>query len=113
MDRESESLKPQVEIRICRKDLASNESPSESVYRLDYYEGMTLHRALEEIYRKLDPTLAFRPYRCNKGICMSCLVSVDKKRRQSCTTFLRPGDRILVESEKGHPPIRDLVTAFE
>jgi succinate dehydrogenase/fumarate reductase-like Fe-S protein len=111
MDRGPKSLKRSVEIRI-RRLSAPKGSPEESVYLLDYYEGMTLHRALEEIYQKLDSTLAYRPYRCNKGICMSCLVSVDGKRRQSCTIFLRPGDRVLVESEKEHPRVRDLVTAF-
>jgi succinate dehydrogenase/fumarate reductase-like Fe-S protein len=102
-----------VEIRIRRRPPVSTVTYEESVYLLDYYEGMTLHRALEEIYKKLDPTLAYRPYRCNKGICMSCLLSVDGKSRQSCTIFLRPGDRILLESEKGHSHIRDLVTVLE
>ena len=112
MDRKSGLLNPYLEIRVRRHHPASKKSPAESVYRIDYYEGMTLHRALEEIYRKLDPTLAFRPYRCNKGICMSCLVSVDGKRQQSCTMFLKPGDSLLVEAEKRHLRIRDLVTTL-
>ena len=56
----SANLKRTVEIRIIRSDLSS--SGCESVYTVDYREGMTLHNALDLIYRELDPTIAFRPY---------------------------------------------------
>jgi succinate dehydrogenase/fumarate reductase-like Fe-S protein len=99
----------QIEIRIRRLPTPSEEEAKESVYFLPFVDGLTLHRALEYIYTTLDPTIAYRPYRCNKGICLSCLVSVNGKRQQACITFLRPGDRLLIESDRGHPVIRDLV----
>ena len=101
----------QIEIRIRRHPFPSGKDPQESVYVLPFAEGLTLHRALEYIYNELDPTIAFRPFRCGKGICMSCLVSVNGERKQGCITFLRPGDRLLIEPERRHPVIRDLVTA--
>jgi succinate dehydrogenase/fumarate reductase-like Fe-S protein len=101
----------QIEIRIRRLPTPSEEEAKESVYFLPFMDGLTLHRALEYIYNQLDPSIAFRPYTCNKGICMSCLVSVNKRMRQACTTFLKPGDRIVVEADPAHPVIRDLVTA--
>jgi succinate dehydrogenase/fumarate reductase-like Fe-S protein len=107
-----ESSEPQIgiEIRIRRFNPSSKDGPTESIYLLDYHEGMTLHNALHYIYKTLDPTVAFRPYKCNKGICMSCLVSVNGKRQQACTTFLNPGDHLLIEPNSAGPLIRDLAT---
>ena len=104
----SANLKRTVEIRIIRSDLSS--SGCESVYTVDYREGMTLHNALDLIYRELDPTIAFRPYRCNKGVCMSCIVTANGKRQRACTTFLDPDDKVLVEPDGTRPVVRDLVT---
>ena len=104
--------KSAIEIRIRRSTPSSKECSKESVYHFDYSEGMTLHRALEQIYKMLDPTLAFRRYRCNKGICMGCLVSVNGKRRKACSTFLKPGDRLLIEADPTHALVRDLVTVL-
>ena len=101
-----------VEIIIRRSNPHSQEIPKDAVYTLNYEEGMTLHSALDYIYEVLDPTIAFRPYKCNKGICMSCLVTVNGKKRQACSTFLNPGDHLLLEPIHGRPLIRDLVTSF-
>jgi hypothetical protein len=60
--------------------------------------------------RTLDHTIAFRPYKCNKGICMSCIVSVNGKRQRACTTFLNAGDRLLIEPSHDRDVVRDLVT---
>lgn len=99
-----------VEIRITRSQVKACPSPEISVYRLDYKEGMTLHSALESIYKLMDPSLAFRPYRCGKGTCMSCIVSVNGTGKQACTTLLNPGDSVLVEPYPSLPIVRDLVT---
>lgn len=106
----SDNLNRTVEITIRRGEPISGESTGDSVYTLEYQEGVTLHDALLYVYREMDPTIAFRPYRCNKGVCMSCLVSVNGKRQQACTTFLNPDDRVLVEPNIGRPVVRDLVT---
>jgi len=99
-----------VKIRIRRFSPHSQGGPKNSVYTLNHWEGMTLHSALDYIYKVLDPTVAFRPYKCNKGICMSCVVTVNGKRRQACSTFLNPGDQLLIEPTHGELVIRDLVT---
>ena len=101
-----------VEIVIRRSNPHSQEMPEDSVYTLNYKEGMTLHSALNYIYETLDPTIAFRPYKCNKGVCMSCLVTVNGKNRQACCTFLKPGDHLLIEPFHQRPVLRDLVTIF-
>jgi len=101
-----------VEIVIRRSNPNSQEIPRDTVYTLHYEQGMTLHSALGYVYRELDPTLAFRPYKCNKGVCMSCVLTVNGKKKQACSTFLNPGDRLLIEPASGRPLLRDLVTGF-
>lgn len=101
-----------VSIIIRRSNPHSQEMPKEAVYILNYWEGMTLHSALDYIYSVVDSTLAFRPYKCNKGVCMSCLVTVNGKNRQACSTFLKPGDHLLVEPFQQHTVLRDLATIF-
>lgn len=99
-----------IEITIQRSNHRNGKESNKTVFMVRHYEGMTLHNALAEIYRRLDASLAFRPFSCNKGTCMSCLVSVNGKTQQACTTLLRPGDRLLVEPEAVHQLVRDLVT---
>ena len=99
-----------VELRIKRSNPANQESAQESIFILEYHAGMTLQSALEYIYARLDSSLAFRPYRCGKGICASCLVSVNGRRKKACTTFLKPGDRLVIGPDPFRPLIRDLVT---
>ncbi len=79
------------------------------VFALDHREGLTLQAALQYIYENLDDSLAFRPYKCGKGVCMSCVVSVNGKKRQACNTILHPGDRLLVEAAPGCSCVRDVV----
>jgi succinate dehydrogenase/fumarate reductase-like Fe-S protein len=98
-----------VRITVRRWAPRGGEDPIDADFVLDCREGMTLQRALEEVYRRLDPTLAFRPFNCNKGICMSCLVSVNGRRKQACTTLLRPGDCLRVAPAHSEEVIRDLV----
>jgi len=105
-------LQRDVEIVIRRSDPHSPEISKDVVYVVPYNEGMTLHSALEYIYTVVDPTLAFRRYKCSRGICMSCLVTVNGKKRQACSTFINPGDHLLIEPVHGHPVIRDLATDF-
>jgi succinate dehydrogenase/fumarate reductase-like Fe-S protein len=102
--------KTRVELRIKRSNLPGQESAQESIFILEYHAGMTLQSALEHIYARLDSSLGFRPYRCGKGICGSCLVSVNGRRKKACTTFLKPGDRLVIGPDPFRPLIRDLVT---
>ena len=105
-------IQKDVEVIIRRSDPHTPAIPKDVVYAIPYSEGMTLHSVLEYIYTVLDPTLAFRRYRCNRGICMSCVVSVNGRKRQACSTFIKPGDHLLIEPIHGRPVIRDLVTDF-
>jgi succinate dehydrogenase/fumarate reductase-like Fe-S protein len=98
-----------VEIRI-RRTNPDSQGLNESFYRVRYEEGMTLHNALNYLYNTIDPSLAFRPYKCNKGVCMSCIVLINGKTQRACTALLKPGDHLLIEPAKSRPVIRDLST---
>jgi len=99
-----------IQITIKRADPKATQESGQKVFSLKYEEGMTLHNALQRIYQDQDPSLAYRPFSCNKGTCLSCLVAVNGKTRQACTTLLKPGDCISLEAETTRPLVRDLVT---
>jgi succinate dehydrogenase/fumarate reductase-like Fe-S protein len=99
-----------IQVTIQRFQPGGATGPEETVYSVKYREGITLHNALQQIYQNLDSSLAFRPFSCNKGICMSCLVVVDGRTRQACTMLLKPGERLWLKAEQSRPPVRDLVT---
>ena len=99
-----------VEIRIRRSAVDPRSDSQVSIYKLRFYEGMTLHQALQQVYRTEDASLAFRPFHCGKGTCMSCLISVNGKRKQACAMLLNPGERVFVEPDHSRPLVRDLVT---
>jgi succinate dehydrogenase/fumarate reductase-like Fe-S protein len=107
-----DKCKSNIEIKIRRFNPRVGQTPFDSVYVLDFYEGMTLHGALEYIFKVLDHTIAFRPYKCNKGICMSCAISVNRKRQRACTTLLKAGDRLIIEPYDDKKVVRDLVTVL-
>jgi succinate dehydrogenase/fumarate reductase-like Fe-S protein len=108
--RTTKGEQPSIEIKIRRSSTGSRPNSEACSYKLQYREGMTLHSALEEVYKLTDQSLAFRRYRCGKGVCMSCVVSVNGERKQACTTLLMPGECVFVEPDSARPLVRDLVT---
>ena len=73
---------------------------------------MTVQTLLRYIYENLDPTLAFRDYRCGSGLCNTCLVRVNGKTKRSCETLVPQGEELQIEPASGRV-IRDLVTELE
>jgi len=89
-------------------------SPGEKKETLDtfevpYTEGMTVQILLRSIYENIDPTLAFRDFRCGQGICNTCRIKVNGRAVRSCETLVRPGEEILLEPANDEI-IKDLVT---
>ncbi len=77
-------------------------TPSDRQERYDQFEvphrlGMTIQILLRYIYENLDPTLAFRDFRCGQGICNTCQIKVNGKVIRSCETLVHPGQEILLE----------------
>jgi succinate dehydrogenase/fumarate reductase-like Fe-S protein len=99
-----------IEIKISRSKMDPEDDLEFSTYLLKCDGGMSLHNALGYIYENLDPSIAYRPFKCNKGACMSCVVAVNGKLAKACTTILKPGDRLVVGPKMSSVVVRDLVT---
>jgi len=92
-------------------------SPGDRASRVDtftvpYSPGMTFQTMLRYIYENTDPTLAFRDYRCGRGVCNTCSIKVNGKVIRSCQTPVRAGKQVLLEPANNRI-IRDLVVELD
>lgn len=92
-------------------------SPEEKRERVDKFEvpyspGMTVQTLLRRVYEDFDPTLAFRDFRCGRGICNTCRVKVNGKATKSCETLVHEGQELLLEPSNKRI-IKDLVVRFD
>jgi succinate dehydrogenase/fumarate reductase-like Fe-S protein len=95
----------------------SRYSPEDKRQRIDTFEvphapGMTVQALLRHLYEDLDPTLAFRDFRCGRGVCNTCLIKVNGKVRRSCETLVPRGQELLLEPPNSRI-IKDLVVQFD
>jgi succinate dehydrogenase/fumarate reductase-like Fe-S protein len=102
-----------IRVSIRREDPLGGERPRYQAYEIQADRNMTVLEILEEIYSHLDPTLAYRRYRCGRRLCRSCEVKVDGKIVRGCATLLHPGETYKVEPARPEALIRDLVFDFE
>ena len=77
-----------------------------------YVPGMTIQTLLRYIYENLDPTFAFRDFRCGRGICNTCRVKVNGKVIRSCETPVHKEQEILLEPSNDRI-IKDLVIRYD
>ncbi len=102
-----------IRLSIRREDPSSGNPPFSQTYDLATDREMTVLEALSEIYSVLDPTLAYRRYRCGRRICRSCEVKLDGKIVRGCATLLHPGREYRVECARPESLVRDLVFSFD
>ena len=102
-----------IKISIRRGDPLGGVAPHDQVYEIRADRQMTVLEILQEIYSRLDPTLAYRRYRCGRRLCRSCEVKVDGKIVRGCATLLHPGNHYRIEPARPEALIRDLVFDFE
>ncbi len=77
-------------------------------FNVPYRKGMTVHTLLQYIYEHSEPSLAFRDYRCGRGICNACRLRINGRVSRSCERLVRPGEEVLLEPINDRI-IRDLV----
>ncbi len=99
-------------LRVLRYDPSSGEEPLYQEYVVPLKNPMNVLQALDYIYQNLDSTIAYRNYCCNKGICQSCIMKIDGKRRRACSVALQEGQSITVEPVSMNEVVRDLVVAW-
>jgi len=102
-----------IRVSILRENPASGKAPGVQIYEVEANREMTILEILQKIYQQLDPTLAYRRYRCGRRICRSCEVKLDGKIVRGCATLLSPGKAYLVEPARPSSLIRDLVFEFD
>ncbi|HWR28449.1 MAG TPA: 2Fe-2S iron-sulfur cluster-binding protein [Negativicutes bacterium] len=101
-----------INLKVLRFNPEVDSLPYYQTYVLPWTEGLTLLKAVKKIYETIDPTLGYRNYFCGRGLCGSCVMTVDGVVKKSCHVVLEPGKEYLVEPAKNYPVIRDLVVEF-
>jgi len=81
-------------------------------FEVPYSDGMTIQTALRYIYENIDPTLAFRDFRCGQGLCNTCCVRANGRVLRSCETVVLAGQKLLLEPANDRI-IRDLVVQLD
>ena len=97
-----------VKVRIARFDPKADTTPHYETYEVPFSPRMTVMDALDYIYEKLDPSLAYHSHTsCHRRICGRCNVTVNSKPGLSCHTEIN--GNITVEPLPRFKVIRDLV----
>ncbi len=109
---EAEKVSESIRVSIHREDPATGRGAQVRLYEVQAEREMTALEVLQEVYHRLDPTLAFRHYRCGRRLCRSCEVKLDGRIVRGCATLLQPGKAYLLEPAHSENLIRDLVFDF-
>jgi len=78
-------------------------------YTIPFVERMTVLDVLNYIYEHYDKTLSYY-YSCRIGKCNGCIVNINGKNRQACTTLAKDG--IKIGPVKNRQVIKDLLVKF-
>ena len=84
--------------------------PSYRDYQVPLTESLTVLEALFHLSAHGEDPPAFRRFRCNRGQCASCVMTINGRTRRACTTRVRDG--MVIEPLYDYPVIRDLVVDF-
>jgi len=81
-------------------------------FEVPHSPGMTIQVLLRHIYENIDPSLAFRDYRCGIAICNTCLIKLNGKVVKSCQTLVENDQEISLEPATKNV-IKDLVIYYK
>jgi succinate dehydrogenase/fumarate reductase-like Fe-S protein len=109
---EAGKMNASIRVSIRREDPAAGMAPYARLYEVQAERDMTVLEVLQEVYLRLDPTLAFRHYRCGRRLCRSCEVKLDGRIVRGCAALLQPGKEYRLEAAHPESLIRDLVFEF-
>jgi succinate dehydrogenase/fumarate reductase-like Fe-S protein len=102
-----------IRVALRREDPRSGQGPQYRTYEIRTDRDMTVLEILREIHCRLDPSLAYRRYKCGRRLCRSCEVSLDGKIVRGCATLLHPGKTYRLDPAYPETLIRDLVFDFD
>lgn len=101
-----------IKAKILRFDPENDKEPHFQNYEIPVERQVTVHELLNIIHRDHDGTLAFRTFKCYKGMCSTCIVKLNGKTVKSCATPIEVNAEIKIEPVTGGKVIRDLVVDF-
>ncbi len=100
-----------VNVKIARSSVADEEKKID-IFEIPHAKAMTVLSMLRYVNEHLDPSVAFRDFRCGRGVCNTCLVKVNGKTKRMCETPVQPGADLLLEPAAG-VVIKDLIVDFK
>jgi succinate dehydrogenase/fumarate reductase-like Fe-S protein len=103
----------EIKAKILRYNPDKDDKPYFQDYKVKTDRTVTIHELLTMIHRDHDGTLAYRQFKCYKGMCTTCVVKLDGKVVKGCATRVKPGSEITLEPASGGEVIRDLVVDFK
>jgi succinate dehydrogenase/fumarate reductase iron-sulfur protein len=102
-----------IKAKILRFDPDKDKKPCFQDYEIPVERQVTVHELLNIIHKDYDGTLAFRTFKCYKGMCSTCIVRLNGKNVRSCATPVEQDSEIEIEPVKTGDVIRDLVVDFK
>ncbi len=99
-----------VYVKVSRSSFIDKEKKIDT-FQVPHAKAMTILSMLRYVHENMDPTLAFRDFRCGRGVCNTCRIRVNSKVKRMCETPIQPGQEILLEPAPGRI-IKDLVIEF-
>ena len=101
-----------IKAKIFRYDPDRDKEPYFQDYEIPVERQVTVHELLNIIHRDYDGTLAFRTFKCYKGMCSTCIVKLNGKSIKGCATPIAMNAEIKIEPVESGKLIRDLVVDF-
>jgi succinate dehydrogenase / fumarate reductase iron-sulfur subunit len=102
-----------IKAKIYRFNPDRDKEPYFQDYEIAVDRKVTVHELLNIIHRDYDGTLAFRTFKCYKGMCSTCIVKLNGKSVKSCATPLELNSHVTIEPVSGGEVVRDLVVDFK
>jgi len=100
-----------VNLKIARSPV-TEEGNKIDTFEVPHAKAMTVLSLLRYVNEHLDPSVAFRDFRCGRGVCNTCLVKVNGKTKRMCETPVKPGIDLLLEPAAG-VVLKDLIVDFK
>jgi fumarate reductase (CoM/CoB) subunit B len=95
-------------VKIYRFDPDDDRSPRYDEFRVEIQGVTKVLELLNLIYRKFDPTLAYRSS-CRSGKCGVCSVMVNRRAVLACRENVPEHGEVIIEPLANYPVIRDLI----
>jgi len=96
----------QIKIKVFRYDPKEDEAPYMEEYPVEYYEGMRIWKALDNINEKQRTNIAWR-LSCREYLCGSCTIMINGRPGLACKTAVEDG--MVLEPLPLFPVVKDLV----